>query len=110
MKISVLEKQTIKPRIAKGKYFLLLNPDTIVREETFEKNDRLFESHDEAGIAGCKVLNPDGLFNLHAEEFFRDLGHLYKSNGFKQYISQEPFICSLHLTYLDENKRTKLMQ
>jgi len=50
--------------IAKGEFILLLNPDTIVSENTLEKMAEYMRSHSEVGMCGCKVLNPDGTFQL----------------------------------------------
>jgi GT2 family glycosyltransferase len=36
-------------RIAKGEYILLLNPDTVVEEETFSKCCQFMDEHPEAG-------------------------------------------------------------
>lgn len=45
---------------AKGRYICLINPDTIVQEDTFSTLLAFLEEHPEAGAAGCKILNPDG--------------------------------------------------
>ncbi len=49
---------------AKGKYILLLNPDTVLQEDTLQTMYEFMESNPEVGIAGCKVLNPDGTLQL----------------------------------------------
>ena len=49
---------------ATGKYLLMINPDTIVKEDTLVKMVEFFGKHKDAGIAGCKVLNPDGTLQL----------------------------------------------
>ena len=51
-------------QMAKGKYFLLLNSDTIVLERALDKCLHFFEQlHDkEIGVLGCKLLNPDHSF------------------------------------------------
>src|SRR3989339_833425 len=51
-------------QVAKGKYFLLINPDTIVREDTLVKMLEFSDKTPQVGIAGCKVLNPDGSLQL----------------------------------------------
>jgi GT2 family glycosyltransferase len=45
---------------ARGRYLLLLNPDTEVRGDTLEASVRYLESYPDVGILGCKVLLPDG--------------------------------------------------
>ncbi len=57
-------------RIAQGKYILLINPDSIVQEDTFRVMIRFLETHPGAGLAGCKVLNPDGTFQLPCRRSF----------------------------------------
>jgi GT2 family glycosyltransferase len=47
-------------REARGRYLLLLNPDTVVQEDTFQTIVRFLDDHPEAGLAGCRILNPDG--------------------------------------------------
>lgn len=47
---------------AEGKYTLLLNPDTLLQEDTFEVLIDYMEKHESCGACGCKILNPDGTF------------------------------------------------
>lgn len=57
-------------RVAKGKYILLINPDSIVQEDTFRVMIQYLDAHPEVGLAGCKVLNPDGTFQLPCRRSF----------------------------------------
>jgi GT2 family glycosyltransferase len=45
---------------AVGRYLLLLNPDTILQEESISNLVVYMEAHPEIGICGPKVLNQDG--------------------------------------------------
>lgn len=47
---------------ARGRYILLLNPDTLVHPGTLRAMLDYMEHHPEVGIAGCRVLNRDGSF------------------------------------------------
>ena len=49
-------------RKAKGKYILLLNPDTLVQEDTFTKSIDFMESHPDAGGLGIKMIEGKGNF------------------------------------------------
>lgn len=49
---------------ATGRYILYLNPDTIVGSDTLAVMCRYLDEHSKTGIAGCKVLNPDGSFQV----------------------------------------------
>jgi GT2 family glycosyltransferase len=57
-------------KVARGKYLFLLNPDTIVQEDTVSVMLNFMEEHPDAGMAGCKVLNPDGTFQLPCRRGF----------------------------------------
>lgn len=57
-------------RKARGRYLLLLNPDTVVQEDTVRVMLAHLETHPDVGIAGCKILNPDGTFQLAARRSF----------------------------------------
>ncbi|MGQ9819996.1 MAG: glycosyltransferase [Candidatus Kapaibacteriales bacterium] len=56
--------------IAKGKYFLLLNPDTIVEEKTLQTIYDYMVLNPNVGICGCKILNPDGTLQLACRRGF----------------------------------------
>lgn len=56
--------------LAQAKYTLLLNPDTILSEDTLHIMWHYMESRPDAGIAGCKVLNPDGTFQVACRRGF----------------------------------------
>src|SRR5262245_46506760 len=49
---------------AHGRYLVLLNPDTVVQEDTFTALREFMDRHPRTGMAGCKVLNPDGTVQL----------------------------------------------
>jgi len=45
---------------AKGKYVALLNPDTMITADAFKKLYNFMESNPKIGLAGPKLINPDG--------------------------------------------------
>ncbi len=47
-------------RIATGDYFLLLNSDTIIKDNAPLKMAQFLEDHPKVGVVGCQLLNPDG--------------------------------------------------
>jgi O-antigen biosynthesis protein len=49
-------------RIAKGEYILLLNPDTVVEEDTFTKVCDFMDAHPNAGGLGVKMIDGKGNF------------------------------------------------
>ncbi|MBP1649482.1 MAG: glycosyl transferase family 2 [Bacteroidetes bacterium] len=55
---------------ARGRFLLLINPDTVVQEDTFHVMLKFFEGHPDAGLAGCKILNPNGSIQLPCRRSF----------------------------------------
>ncbi|AKQ44848.1 hypothetical protein TH63_03170 [Rufibacter radiotolerans] len=49
-------------RQSQGKYVLLLNPDTVVEEDTFRKCFEYMEDHPKAGALGVKMMDGAGKF------------------------------------------------
>jgi GT2 family glycosyltransferase len=45
--------------IAKGRYMLLLNSDTIILDSALSKAVAFADVHSETAVVGCRVLNPD---------------------------------------------------
>jgi GT2 family glycosyltransferase len=50
--------------IAKGKYVLLLNSDTVILNNAIDKTISFADAHPKAGVVGCRVLNPDRTLQL----------------------------------------------
>lgn len=48
--------------LAVGTYTLIINPDTLVSEDTFQKLISHMQDNNSCGAVGCKILNPDGTF------------------------------------------------
>jgi len=46
-------------KIAKGRYVLLLNSDTVVLDNALDKIVAFADKQADAGIIGCRILNPD---------------------------------------------------
>jgi GT2 family glycosyltransferase len=56
-------------RASNGDWVLVLNPDTLVHDGTLERLVAFAEEHPEAGAVGCRVLNPDGSYQISARPF-----------------------------------------
>lgn len=55
---------------AKGEFLLILNPDTVLEEKTLRTMLDFMRANPKTGISGCKVLNPDGSFQLACRRGF----------------------------------------
>ncbi len=92
-------------KIARGKYILLINPDSIVSEDTFSKMISFFESHPSVGLAGCKILNPDGTFEPGCRRSFPGPWTSFcKLTGLSSLFPHSKLFARYNLTYKDENK------
>ncbi len=52
----------IGAEVAKGEYICILNPDTVVAEDTFTKVLAFAQNHDDLGIVGVKLIDGTGNF------------------------------------------------
>lgn len=92
-------------KISSGKYILLINPDTIVKEDTLRKMIDFFERTPDAGMAGCKVLNPDGTLQLPCRRGFPGPWTSFtKVTGLSSLFPKSKLFARYNLTYLDENE------
>ncbi len=90
---------------AKGEFVLLLNPDTLVEEDTFEKVISFMEEHPDAGGLGVKMIDGKGHF---LPESKRGLPTpevaFYKMFGFSRLFPHSSRFGKYHLTYLDPSE------
>ena len=57
-------------RQASGRLVLLLNADTEVKPDTFDRSIKYMDAHPEVGAMGCKVILPDGRLDPSARRKF----------------------------------------
>ena len=92
-------------REARGRYLLILNPDTIVQEDTFETLLRFMEAHPEAGAVGCKILNPDGTFAPESRRAFpRPTVAFYRIAGLSRLFPRSPVFGRYNMTFLPQDQ------
>jgi len=92
-------------RLAQGQYILLLNPDTVVEEDTFSKVVDFMDNHPEAGGLGVKMIDGKGRF---LPESKRGLPTpwvaFYKIFGFSKLFPRTRQFGRYHLSYLDKDE------
>lgn len=92
-------------RQAKGKYILLLNPDTVVEEDTFGSTIAFMDQHPEAGGLGVKMIDGKGTF---LPESKRGLPTpwvaFYKMFGLSKLFPKSRIFGKYHLSYLNEDE------
>jgi len=100
---SVANNQAI--RQAKGEYILLLNPDTVVEDTTFQKVITFMDEHPEAGGLGVKMIDGNGDFLPESKRGLpTPIVALYKILGLSKLFPKSKTFGKYHLGYLDENK------
>jgi GT2 family glycosyltransferase/lipopolysaccharide/colanic/teichoic acid biosynthesis glycosyltransferase len=91
--------------IATGNFLLLINPDAIVSEDTLDNMMRFFENNPKAGLAGCKILNPDGTLQLACRRSFPGPWTSFcKVTGLSNLFPKSKLFARYNLTYLDEDQ------
>lgn len=92
-------------RLSTGRYVLLLNPDTIVIEDTFKDFIAFMDAHPEAGGAGAYMLRYNGSF---APESRRALPTPFvsfcKMSGLAALFPKSRVFGRYYMRYLDENE------
>ncbi len=100
---AVANNQAIK--LSSGKYVLLLNPDTVVQEDTFEKVFAFMEQHPEVGGLGIKMVDGKGNFLPESKRGLPTPAvAFYKIFGLAKLFPGSKKFGQYHLTYLDKDK------
>ncbi|MDW8236676.1 MAG: glycosyltransferase [Bacteroidia bacterium] len=94
-------------RQAKGRHILLLNPDTIVQEDTFRKVVSFLDEHPEAGAVGVKIIDGQGRFSVDSRRDLPSAWNIFcKLSGLYKLFPKSRLFGRYHLTYLPEDKIT----
>lgn len=89
-------------QLARGEFIALINPDTIVQEDTFSKMLQFFDKDPETGMLGCKILNPDGSLQLACRRSFPTPWVAFtKLSGLSYLFPGSKLFGRYNLTYLD---------
>ena len=92
-------------RRARGEFLLLLNPDTVVQEDSMKVMLRFFDENPDAGIAGCKILNPDGSLQLPCRRSFPTAWVAFtKVSGLSSVFPGSRLFGKYNLTYLSSEE------
>ena len=104
---SVANNQAI--RQARGRYVLVLNPDTIVQENTLVTLVRFLDEHPDAGAAGCKILHADGTFALESRRAFpTPRVAFFRMTGLSALFPRSPVFGRYNMTHLPENETAEV--
>jgi len=92
-------------RRAAGRYLLILNPDTLLQEDTLRELVAYMDAHPNAGAAGCRILNPDGTFAPESRRAFPTPAvAFYRISGLGRLFPASPTFGRYNLTFLPRDK------
>lgn len=92
-------------RKAKGEYILILNPDTILEDDTLLKCVTFMDEHPDAGGLGVKMIDGKGKFLPESKRGLPSPSvAFFKMFGFSSLFPKSKLFNKYHLGYLDKNK------
>ena len=90
---------------ARGEFVVLLNPDTVVEEETFEKTIKAFRRNPEIGGIGVRMVDGKGSFLPESKRGLpTPLVAFYKVFGLARMFPNSRRFGRYHLSYLSEKE------
>lgn len=95
--------------IATGEYVLFLNPDTVVREDTFEQIVDFMEQNPQVGGLGVKMIDGTGIFLPESKRGFPSPEvAFYKTFGLSKLFPKSKRFNRYHLGYLDKDNNHEI--
>lgn len=92
-------------RLARGEYVLLLNPDTVVEEDTFAKCLNFMDQRPNAGALTVKMIDGKGRFLPESKRALPSpLVSFYKIFGLAALFPKSKTFARYHLGHLDKNQ------
>jgi len=92
-------------RKSSGEYVLLLNPDTLIEEDTFSKTIAFMDSHPEAGGLGVKMIDGKGNFLPESKRGFPSpMVAFYKIFGLSSLFPKSKRFNQYYMGHLDPNE------
>lgn len=92
-------------RRARGEYLLMLNPDTVIGQQTLSACLAFMAEHPNAGIMGPKILNPDGSLQVSCRRSFpTPLVALYRFTGLSKLFPRSRRFGRYNLTFMDPDE------
>ncbi|MDR9419524.1 glycosyltransferase [Gracilimonas sp.] len=96
-------------RKAEGKYTLIINPDTLVSEDTLDVLFKHMEKNPDCGAGGCKILNPDGTFAPESKRAVPTIWSSFsKVFGLNSLFPNSRLFNQYYLNWIDEDEVAKV--
>lgn len=104
---SVANNQAIAK--CKGEYILLLNPDTVVEEDTFQKCIAFMDAHLKAGGLGVKMIDGKGIFLPESKRALPTAKvAFFKAFGLSAIFPKSRLFAQYHLGYLSPDETNEV--
>jgi GT2 family glycosyltransferase/lipopolysaccharide/colanic/teichoic acid biosynthesis glycosyltransferase len=92
-------------KICKGKYVVLINPDTVVQEDTFIRMINFFDNNQDASVATCKIIDPAGNFSVDCRHSIPTPSvAFWKVLGLSKLFPKSRLFGKYNMTYLDPDQ------
>ena len=85
----------------RGRYILLLNPDTIVLPDALDKMVEFLEVNSHAGALGCKLLYPDGSLQRSCRSFPTLITAFFENTGLEKFFPRNKLVAKYRMGYWD---------
>ncbi|MBK8566922.1 MAG: glycosyltransferase [Saprospiraceae bacterium] len=105
IRVSAIRNPEVSGQVPQSKYVLLLNPDTVVAEDTLSKCVDFMEAHPEAGGLGVKMMDGSGTFLPESKRGFTTPWVAFcKTFGLSAIFPKSRLFGRYHLGFLDNNE------
>jgi O-antigen biosynthesis protein len=96
-------------RQAAGRFILILNPDTVLEEDTFDKLIKFVESGENIGAVTSKLILGSGKLDVACRRSFPSVSvALPRILGLSKMFPKSKVFSRYNLTYLDENETAEV--
>jgi len=96
-------------RTSRGRYVCIINPDTIVQENTFFRVIEFLDNNAKVGAVGCKILNPDGTLQLACRRSYPTPWVAFtKIVGLARLFPKSKIFGRYNLTFLDPEQTAEV--
>lgn len=95
--------------IAKGKYVLFLNPDTVLPEDFFSLSIAFMEKHANIGALGPRIIDGKGSFSPDGKKSFPSFSvAFYKTTGINQLFKNSSYFNKYYAVHVGEFKTAEV--
>ncbi|MEQ9350942.1 MAG: glycosyltransferase family 2 protein [Vicingaceae bacterium] len=92
---------------ASGTYTLIINPDTVIQEDSLLKLKQYMDESEKTAALGFKMINPDGSFARESKRSVPDLKTgIFRASGLDKLLPKSRLFGQRYLGWLDENEVT----